>query len=119
MTHDPDLSPVDFWKWAHGLGIAGGLCDFIVRMQPVPMALADALVAAIERDEEPMQPKLTVREVQAVQLAADGYTGRSAAEFLGITHHTLSEHWRSILSKLEARNQTNAVYLAWTAGLIV
>lgn len=48
---DPE-SPerVEAWKRALADGTASAKCDEIVRSRPVPMALANAIVAAIERD---------------------------------------------------------------------
>lgn len=48
QPENPEL--VEKWKAALADGTASAKCDGIVRSSPVPMALANAIVAAIERD---------------------------------------------------------------------
>jgi DNA-binding NarL/FixJ family response regulator len=61
---------------------------------------------------------LTPREVQVLTLLGQGLSPAAVAERLGITMHTCRGHIKSVLAKLEAHSQLEAVVLAWQRGLI-
>ncbi len=81
------------------------LADSVVRPRPTP---ARALV-------EP----LTARELQVVQLLAEGLTNRRIGERLGISEHTAKFHVNSILGKLGASSRSEAVAQAARLGLVL
>jgi DNA-binding NarL/FixJ family response regulator len=64
--------------------------------------------------EEP----LTAREVEVLQLLAEGLPNKSIATRLGISDQTVKFHVASICGKLGAANRTQAVRLAVRRGLI-
>jgi len=64
--------------------------------------------------EEP----LTAREVEVLQLLAEGLPNKSIAARLGISDQTVKFHVASICGKLGAANRTQAVRLAVRRGLI-
>jgi len=64
--------------------------------------------------EEP----LTAREVEVLQLLAEGLPNKSIATRLGISDQTVKFHVGSICGKLGAANRTQAVRLAVRRGLI-
>jgi DNA-binding NarL/FixJ family response regulator len=82
---------------------------------------ADAiLLASLSRDaddEEPSEP-LTPREVQVVELLAEGLPNKAIARRLGISDQTVKFHLSSISGKLGAANRTDAVRRAARRGLI-
>jgi DNA-binding CsgD family transcriptional regulator len=51
-------------------------------------------------------------------LLGQGLSPAAVAERLGITMHTCRGHIKSVLAKLEAHSQLEAVVLAWQRGLI-
>jgi DNA-binding NarL/FixJ family response regulator len=61
---------------------------------------------------------LTVREVQVLELLAEGLPNKSIAARLGISDQTVKFHVASIAGKLGAANRTDAVRLAVRRGLI-
>jgi len=61
---------------------------------------------------------LTEREVQVLQLLAEGHPNRILAERLFVSETTVKAHLRNISTKLAARNRTDAVAIARRMGLI-
>jgi DNA-binding NarL/FixJ family response regulator len=96
---------------AVGAAVAGlltvdeAVADSVLRPRPAP---AQALV-------EP----LTARELEVVQLLAEGLTNRRIGERLGISEHTAKFHVNSILGKLGASSRSEAVAQAARLGLVL
>lgn len=61
---------------------------------------------------------LTEREVEVLQLLAQGLPNKQIAAALSISAHTVKFHVSSIYNKLEASNRTEAVRLGLQNGLI-
>jgi DNA-binding NarL/FixJ family response regulator len=61
---------------------------------------------------------LTKRELEVLQLLADGYSNAVIAQTLYITMNTVKTHIRNILSKLYVSDRTQAVSLGFRSGLI-
>jgi NarL family two-component system response regulator LiaR len=66
---------------------------------------------------QPVEP-LTARELEVLQLLAEGQTNRQIAGRLIVTERTVKFHVSSILAKLAAANRTEAVALANQRGLV-
>ena len=78
---------------------------------------AEALIEST-RQKSALGSDLTVREREVLSLMAEGFTNAQIAERLTISLSTVKFHVRSILSKLQAANRTEAVNLAWQHKLI-
>ena len=65
-----------------------------------------------------LEEPLTVREVQVLELLAEGFSNKGIAARLGISDQTVKFHVASISGKLGARNRTDAVRRAVRRGLI-
>jgi len=83
---------------------------------------ADALllpppVEAVD-DDEPLPERLTAREIEVLELVAEGRPNRAIAARLGISDQTVKFHLASITGKLGAANRTDAVRRGVRAGLI-
>src|SRR3989442_1311175 len=63
--------------------------------------------------------ELTPRELQVLQLLAEGLPNKRVALQLGISEHTVKFHVAVIFSKLDAHGRTEAVTRAARLGLIV
>jgi DNA-binding NarL/FixJ family response regulator len=87
------------------VAVDAGLADSVLRPRPGPV---QALV-------EP----LTARELEVVQLLAEGLTNRRIGERLGISEHTAKFHVNSILGKLGASSRSEAVARAARLGLVL
>ena len=84
---------------------------------------ADAILlpSAIERngrDEPVFDEPLTQREIQVLELLAEGLPNKAIASRLGISGQTVKFHVSSISGKLGAANRTDAVRRAVRRGLI-
>src|SRR4030088_1557889 len=80
---------------------------------------ADAtIVTASTRPADPVEEPLTAREVQVLELLAEGFSNKAIAGRLGISDQTVKFHVASISGKLGARNRTDAVRRAVRRGLI-
>lgn len=60
---------------------------------------------------------LTPREVEILALIADGQENKEIAQCLHIAERTVANHISTILSKLHARNRTDAVAIARRKGM--
>ena len=69
-------------------------------------------------DERPVED-LTPRELEVVQLLAEGLPNKAIAKRLGVSDHTIKFHVNAILGKLGAQSRTEAVVRATRLGLIV
>jgi DNA-binding NarL/FixJ family response regulator len=87
---------------------------------------ADAMLLAL--DAEPaarrratpdvVEEPLTPREVQVLELLAEGLANKAIAERLAISDQTVKFHVAAILGKLGVANRTEAVRVAVRRGLI-
>lgn len=83
---------------------------------------ADALVAPAEpvaASDDPSPETLTPREVQVLELVAEGLPNKAIADRLGISDQTVKFHIASITGKLGAANRTEAVRRAVRRGLVM
>jgi DNA-binding NarL/FixJ family response regulator len=89
-------------------------------------AAADAILVAPVRqarldarqdDAAPEEP-LTAREIQVLELLAEGLPNKAIARRLGISDQTVKFHVASLSGKLGAANRTDAVRRAARRGLI-
>jgi two-component system, NarL family, response regulator YdfI len=81
---------------------------------------ADAIVLPHRRaaDDPASVESLTPREIQVLELLAEGLPNKAIAARLGISDQTVKFHVASIAGKLGAVNRTDAVRLAVRRGLI-
>ena len=79
---------------------------------------AEALRATNRGDgPEPLEP-LTTRELEVLQLITQGYTNREMAESLIVSPETIKTHVANILSKLQARDRTQAAVIGLRQALV-
>ena len=69
-------------------------------------------------DREAMRERLSPREVDVLQLMAEGIGTRKIAQKLGISYSTVRTHIRSISAKLGTRSMVNAVVTARELELV-
>ena len=79
---------------------------------PIPANIARSLADRLT------QPGLTAREIQILQLAAEGMRNKEIAARLGISEQTVQGHIKNVLSKLKVNDRTAAVTVALRRGII-
>ena len=60
----------------------------------------------------------TAREIEVLQLVADGLVNREIGERLYLSEETVKSHVRHLLAKLQARSRAHAVAVGFRRGLI-
>jgi DNA-binding NarL/FixJ family response regulator len=89
---------------SHGLtAVDNRFAEALMRTSPPVSSLAESL---------------TPRELQVLQLVAEGLPNKSIALELAISEHTVKFHINSVLGKLGATSRTQAVTAATRLGLI-
>ncbi len=66
-----------------------------------------------ELEQEP-----TAREIEVLQLVADGLVNREIGQQLFLSEETVKSHVRHLLAKLQARSRAHAVAVGFRRGLI-
>lgn len=84
-----------------------------------PPAMLSALLAPANSNEAPLDEELTERELDVLQLLAEGMANKQIALQLSISEHTVKFHSSSIYAKLGVTNRTEAVRRAARLGLLV
>ena len=91
-----------------------------VMMCPI---IAKKLLHHFQSGSQPQQPglpyeQLSQRELQVLQLAADGLSNKEIAANLVISEKTVKNHIANIFSKLHVNDRTQAVLYALRQGLV-
>jgi DNA-binding NarL/FixJ family response regulator len=77
----------------------------------------DVLFGLVRASEE-ARPLLSVREIEVLQLVADGHSTDEITQMLFLSRHTVRNHVRNILGKLGVHTKLEAVLVAASAKLI-
>jgi len=91
----------------------------------VSRELAGALLKAVSQQEQdlharknPGVPRLTARQVEILQFAAQGLSNKELSERLSVSVHTVKYHLGEIFQRLGVKNRDQAVEYAFKNGLI-
>jgi DNA-binding NarL/FixJ family response regulator len=85
----------------------------------LPQAATSLSVPVPLASRAPFTEPLTARELQVLQLVAEGLPNKGIARRLGISENTAKFHVASLCGKLGASSRTEAVTIAARAGLIL
>jgi len=85
--------------------LAGAMLDEVRRIEPIPA-------------EDDSDGVVTKRELEVLQLIADGCSTPDVADQLFISQKTVKNHLASIYHKLDARDRTQAVLQAVRMGIV-
>lgn len=101
-----------------GPGIHAALAAVRSGLTVIDTELATSLVPTPPAREPKGKGELTERELQVVQLLAEGLSNKLIADRLGISDHTAKFHVNGVMMKLGASTRTEAVVEAMRRGLI-
>ena len=87
----------------------------VVREVPVPMPAGTPFIVNQRQVEA---RAITPRELEILQLIAEGLSTREMAERLFVSENTVKTHCKRLFDKLEVNRRTKAVQVAKTLGLI-
>ncbi|HZG76346.1 MAG TPA: response regulator transcription factor [Paenibacillus sp.] len=79
---------------------------------------AGAPPAVTPSDGAPSRPPLTARETEVLRLVASGRSNRAVSEELHLSEHTVKNHLKSILHKLQLQNRVQLARLAVERGWV-
>lgn len=99
-------------------GALGDLLDTVVRARPRLFTVPPHLMQSMLRHDEAPTTPLTRREYEVLVLLASGRDLRSISTKLGISLHTCRSYVKSVLAKLGAHSQLEAVVTAHERGLL-
>lgn len=94
--------------------VAACCAGFVVIAPDLSEAARSTSPNPAERDGD----ELTPREVEVLELVAQGLTNKAIGHLLSISEHTVKFHLNAILGKLGAQSRTDAVVRATRQGLI-
>jgi DNA-binding NarL/FixJ family response regulator len=69
-------------------------------------------------DERASHPTLTPREIQVMELVAEGRRNKEIAALLGISEETVQVHLKNIFAKLKVSERTAALNVALRRGIV-
>jgi len=78
----------------------------------VPGNVAEKIAAHLN------EPTLTAREIEVLQLVADGLRNKEVAARLSVSEETVKMHVRNLMQKLDVNDRTHAVMVAVRRGFI-
>jgi DNA-binding NarL/FixJ family response regulator len=81
--------------------------------------LLNRIVAPVLGQEQALEEALTPRELEVLQLLAEGFSNKAISRQLNISNHTVKFHVNAIMGKLGAESRTAAVVQATRLGLIL
>lgn len=81
-------------------------------------AVQRATPKPVKKKRRQSRLEVTPRELEIMQLVADGYTYNAAGDVLGVSPETVRTHKARVLIKLDAVSQTQAVAILLRRGLI-
>ncbi len=81
-----------------------------------PNGTAEVIPFAAPMRELEQEP--TMREIEVLQLVADGLVNREIGQRLFLSEETVKSHVRHLLAKLQARSRAHAVAVGYRRGII-
>lgn len=100
---------------------AGALAFVATESSPTTLLQAAAAACDEQRFVDPAavaDSPLTKRQLEVLQLLADGLSTASVADWLGLSAETVRVHAKGALARLGANDRTHAVAIGLRAGLI-
>ncbi|GIU98286.1 MAG: DNA-binding response regulator [Actinomycetota bacterium] len=108
---DKNLDPVEFLQ-----ALRAAARGEMVLAAPPSVALG-AVARTLDRRRE-LEVRLTEREREVLEVAAEGLTARQIADRLGVRERTVTTHLARIYGKLGVGNRLSAIRVAARSGLV-
>lgn len=102
----------------NGERLAAALLAVSQHLTVLDLPLVDALNTLHLPLLDALPEALTERELEVLNLLAEGLSNKAIAYQLGISDHTIKFHVTALLNKLDAQSRTEAVVKATRLGLI-
>jgi DNA-binding CsgD family transcriptional regulator len=87
----------------------------VIKEVPVPMSAAEPFTI---NEEQQRQLGITKRELEILELIAQGMSNREIADKLFVSENTVKTHSSRLFDKLSAKRRTQAVQIGKEIGLI-
>lgn len=114
---DEGSSMAQLLQIAHSRGLRQDYVSQLISAFAVPVAEQAAVSQTITPESQGID-SLSHREVEVLQLIANGLTNQDIADQLYLSLHTVKVHARNIYSKLAVKNRTQAVAQAKALGIL-
>ena len=101
-----------------GATLAAAIAAVAQGMVVLAPGLATAALAGTSRPPSSGGVGVTPRELEVLQLLAEGLPNKAIADRMAISEHTVKFHINALMGKLGAQSRTEAVVLATRAGLL-
>jgi NarL family two-component system response regulator LiaR len=105
-----------------GLKLTGARERVVVKEVPVPAQMpaipAGAAVPFVRDERRREELTITPREIEILELIAQGLSNREIAEKLFVSENTVKSHSSRVLDKLGAKRRTQAVQFGKEFGLL-
>lgn len=105
---------------------SASICDAILQIQdgasPISASIARFLLVKLQGAPRPVDPApslLSDREIQVLELVAQGYRSQEIADRLHISYHTVVHHIRHVYDKLAVKSRSQAIRKASQLGLLI
>lgn len=79
---------------------------------------AEIIPIVSQRPAPPLAQEPTPREIEVLQLVADGLANREIGNHLFLSEETVKSHVRHLLAKLQARSRAHAVSVGFRRGIV-
>ena len=89
-----------------------------LRRRSNPLLTNTEAPLAAPSGDDPRQAQLSERELEVVDLIANGFTNGEIGKRLFISEETVKSHLRNVLARLGAKNRAHAVALAFRGSKI-
>jgi LuxR family maltose regulon positive regulatory protein len=118
LDEGPDLQELLLRVRLPGSGISRSYLADLLAAYPVEEGVSGTAAVGPKQAPLPLIEPLSDREIEVLQLIADGYSNQQVAEQLFISLGTVKAHTASIYRKLDVRSRTQAVAVARELKLI-
>ncbi|MAS33626.1 MAG: LuxR family transcriptional regulator [Anaerolineaceae bacterium] len=114
---DEGSSMAQLLQIAHSRGLRQDYVSQLISAFSMPAAEQSAVSQTITPESQGIDA-LSQREIEVLQLIANGLTNQDIADQLYLSLHTVKVHARNIYSKLAVKNRTQAVAQAKSLGIL-